>query len=232
MKNYSWFDYFFFTYFHEDKAIKLKDEGNFYFKCKNYKSAVSSYTKALKEEINDEKELVSTLHSNRAAANFYLKNYRSALNDCVFARKLNLNNVKAILKGAECCFQLSLFDDSIKWCDKALSLNSNDAKAKDLRIKCEITKKTFEKEKRKKEAVLRKRIEKHSKILDCIKTRGIQIEEKDQKFIDLIENPINYSQKSVCLSEDQSSLVWPVILLYPECKWFFSFFSSNLTSGW
>ena len=132
--------------------------------------------------------------------------------------------MKAILKGAECCFQLSLFDDSIKWCDKALSLNSNDTKAKDLRIKCEVSKKTFEKEKRKKEAALRKRVEKHSKILNYIKTRGIQIEEKDQKFIDLIENPINYSMKSVCLSEDQSSLLWPVILLYPECKLIFSFF--------
>ena len=196
----------------------MKDEGNFYFKCNNNKNAVASYTKALKEEISNEKELISTLHSNRAAAHFYLKNYRSALNDCVFARKLNPNNTKAILKGAECCFQLNLFDDSIKWCDKALSLNSNDTKSKDLRIKCEINKKTFEKEKRKKEAVLRKRIEKHSKILNFIKSRGLQIEEKDQKFIDLIENPINYSQKSVCLSGDQTSLVWPVILLYPECK--------------
>lgn len=152
-----------------DRAIKLKDEGNLYFKHNNYKSAVVSYTKALAEDISSNKELSSTLHSNRAAAHFYIKNYRSALNDCVFARKMNTNNVKAIYKGAECCFKLNLFDDCVKWCDKLLSINSADEKSKELRAKCEVGKKTYEKEKRKKEAALRKKVGKHDKILGVIK---------------------------------------------------------------
>ena len=44
-------------------------------------------------------ELKSILYSNRAAAQFHLKNFRSSLTDSVQARKLNKKNVKPILKG-------------------------------------------------------------------------------------------------------------------------------------
>ena len=110
------------------------------FKSSKYKSAIMSYTEALKEEIEDDKELLSVLHSNRAAAHFYIKNYRSALNDCVFARKCNPNNIKAIYKGAECCFELKLFDDAIKWCDMGLKNQENDAKLKEIKTKSELSK--------------------------------------------------------------------------------------------
>ena len=158
----------------KEKAIKLKEEGNFYFKCKNYKNAIGSYTKALKEDITNEKELCSTLHSNRAAAHYYIKNYRSALSDSVFARKLNSKNVKAIVKGAECCFQLNLFDDAVKWCNKALEISLKDPKVEALRIECEVKKKTFEKEKRKKEAAIRKKNEKFEKIISSIRVKIIE----------------------------------------------------------
>ena len=90
------------------------------FKAKKYKNAIMSYTMALKEPIDDDKELVSILHSNRATSHFYLKNFRSSLNDCVFARKCNPKNVKSIYKGAECCFELKLFDDAVKWSEMGL----------------------------------------------------------------------------------------------------------------
>jgi tetratricopeptide (TPR) repeat protein len=101
----------------------LKEEGNLLFKVKKYKNAVISYTTALKENLENESELVSVLHSNRAAAHFYLENYRSALNDCVFARKFNPANMKAVYKGAECCFHLKQYSDCIKWCDVGLKIS-------------------------------------------------------------------------------------------------------------
>lgn len=33
--------------------------------------------------------------------------------------------------------------------------------------------------------------------------------------MNLLENPVNQSQKTVCIAED-GSLQWPVIFLYPE----------------
>merc|ERR1719468_42525 len=200
----------------EEKAIKYKEEGNFNFKCKNYKRAIISYTEGLKEKIEDNKELMSILHNNRATSHFYLKNYRSAFNDACFARKFNKKNLKAILKGAESCHELKMYDDAIQWCESALSLNPDDEKAKELRKKCEVSKKSYEKEKRKKEAEARKYSEKQKKILNLIKTRGIQVQEKDSKFIELLENPQTPLHKRIEISELGDSLMWPVVLLYPE----------------
>jgi tetratricopeptide (TPR) repeat protein len=103
-----------------EKALKFKDEGNLYFKVKNYKNAVASYTLGIKENPVDEHELMSVLHSNRAASHFYIQNYRSALNDCIFARKFNKNNLKPVHKGAECLFELKNYTDCIQWCDMGL----------------------------------------------------------------------------------------------------------------
>lgn len=49
-----------------------------------------------------------------------------------------------------------------------------------------------------------------------MKTRGIQVQEKESKFLGLLETPQNPLHKSIELSEDKASLIWPVVLLYPE----------------
>lgn len=103
---------------------------------KNYKKAVESYTTALKENVED-KELLSILHSNRAVAHYYLKNYRSALNDCVFARKFNPTNLKPVYKGAECCLELKKYADCIQWCEMGLNIDPNDKKLREMRTKAE-----------------------------------------------------------------------------------------------
>jgi len=124
----------------KEKALKYKEEGNFMFKCKKYKHAIVSYTEGLNQKIESDRELSSTLHSNRAAAHYHLGNYRSAFNDAVFARKFNSKNFKAVFKGAECCYQLKMYDDASKWCEAALCLNPGDENSKDLRRKSEIAK--------------------------------------------------------------------------------------------
>jgi hypothetical protein len=86
------------------------------FKCSKYRHAYECYTEGLKQALitNDKenaeakkpddyvaecRELKSVLYSNRAAAQFHMKNFRSSLADCVFARKINMDNIKPILKG-------------------------------------------------------------------------------------------------------------------------------------
>lgn len=124
-----------------DKALAYKEEGNLHFKNKQYKKAVISYTEGLRQKVEaTEKELCSVLHNNRASAHFHMGNYRSAFNDAVFARKFNRANVKAIYRGAECSLKLKNFDDAIKWCETALSINPDDQKAKELRGLIEVTK--------------------------------------------------------------------------------------------
>ncbi|RNA17831.1 tetratricopeptide repeat 4 [Brachionus plicatilis] len=201
----------------KEKAIKLKDEGNLYFRAKNYSQAVVSYTMALKEELDHDDDLKSTLHQNRAAAHYHIKNYRSSLSDCVFARKFNPKNIKPIYRGAECSYELKKFDDCIKWCDMGLEIDSEDAKLRSLRSKAESEKKSHEKEKRKKEMVERKRNQTFGKIWSLIKAKGIEVQENEKMFFSLLENPANSQQKRVSISsQNDCELNWPVIFLYPE----------------
>lgn len=60
---------------HEELAATYKEDGNFYMKNKKYRMAILSYTEGIKFKI-DNAELNATLHNNRSAANFFLKNYR------------------------------------------------------------------------------------------------------------------------------------------------------------
>lgn len=56
-----------------EQANTYKNEGNDYFKEKNYKKAVIAYTEGLNKKCS-EQELNAVLHTNRAAAQFYLGN--------------------------------------------------------------------------------------------------------------------------------------------------------------
>lgn len=172
---------------------------------------------ALKEKIEEDNELKSTLYQNRAAAHYYIKNYRSSLSDCVFARKYNSKNLKPIYKGAECSFELKNFDDCIKWCDMGLMIVSNDTRLRNLRSKADSEKKTYEKEKRKKERIEHKKNQTFQEIWNLIKQKQILVQENEKEFFELLESPTNPQQKSVNInSEKNSELIWPVIFLYPE----------------
>lgn len=48
------------------------------------------------------------------------------------------------------------------------------------------------------------------------KAKGIRTQEKEKQAMNLLENPMNHSQKVVTIAEDGESLQWPVLFLYPE----------------
>lgn len=56
-------------------ATSYKEDGNFNFKHKKYRLAILSYTEGIKQK-HDNTELKATLHNNRAAAHYFIKNYR------------------------------------------------------------------------------------------------------------------------------------------------------------
>eukprot|EP00064_Thunnus_orientalis_P003237 superscaffoldBa00000256_g3246 len=81
----------------EEQAQSLKDEGNSFFKDKNYEKAILAYTAGLKKKCGNQ-DLDTVLLTNRAAAHFYLGNMRSALNDAVAAKKIKPDHVKALIR--------------------------------------------------------------------------------------------------------------------------------------
>lgn len=87
-----------------------------------------------------DRELNAILYANRAAAQVRLGNKRTAIKDCVMARKFDPHHHKALLRGAECLLDLGYAAQCLKW------LSSSDwSKAdQDTHAKVEEIKKTAE----------------------------------------------------------------------------------------
>ncbi|XP_030647608.1 tetratricopeptide repeat protein 4 isoform X3 [Chanos chanos] len=152
----------------EEQAKSLKDEGNEYFKEKNYKRAVVSYTEGLKKNCADT-ALNAILYTNRAAAHFHLGNMRSALNDAVAAKKIKPDHLKAILRGAQCCMELHNYADAVQWCDEGLKVHPTDKKLLDLRAAADKQKRAAERDARKAKAKEKKKRSEKEALLAAIK---------------------------------------------------------------
>ena len=202
-----------------DKAMAYKDDGNFQFKCKNYKTACANYTEAIKTKCTDN-ELLTILYSNRAAANFHLENYRSSLLDATQAVKMSPDRVKLLIRCAQCCEKLKRFDHAINWCDIVLSLESDNKLAIDIQTNCAKTKKVQERNERKMALMKLKEDKKKQQLKDAVKSRNINIkwtpqEDNSDDENDHFDASISKGLKKVYL-DDNDVLVWPVLFLYPE----------------
>ncbi|NWS99834.1 TTC4 protein, partial [Mionectes macconnelli] len=112
------------------------NEGNEYFKEKDYGRAVAAYSEGLRKKCEDP-ELNAVLLTNRGAAHFHLGNYRSALNDAIQAKKLKPTHLKAIVRGALCHMELKNFSEAIAWCEEGLRIDPTEKKLLETRVKAD-----------------------------------------------------------------------------------------------
>ncbi|XP_061489083.1 tetratricopeptide repeat protein 4 isoform X2 [Rhineura floridana] len=188
----------------EEQAKTYKNEGNDYFKEKDYKKAVISYTEGLKKKCN----------------------YRSALNDAIAARRLKPNHLKAITRGALCHLELKHFSETMMWCEEGLRIDPKEKKLLETRTKADRLKRTEERDFRK--AKLQEKREQSQKeaLLKAIKDRNIKLSPASSKDDTVISAGLaeisldglsseNDVGAKVCLDEN-GSLTWPVLFLYPE----------------
>ncbi|KAM7013193.1 tetratricopeptide repeat protein 4 isoform 2-T2 [Tautogolabrus adspersus] len=188
-----------------EQAESLKDEGNEFFKEKNYTKAIVSYTAGLKKKSGDQ-ELDTVLLTNRAAAHFYLGNMRSALNDATAAKKIKPDHLKALIRGVQCCIKLRNFAEALQWCDEGLKAHPTDKKMLELRAEAD------------------KHKDRGIKLLQPVKPRqrGSDSEGEDkgssaaiaQLSLDGLSSQ-EVTGAQVFLDE-KGSLHWPVLFLYPE----------------
>nr|XP_012417800.1 PREDICTED: tetratricopeptide repeat protein 4 isoform X2 [Odobenus rosmarus divergens] len=152
----------------EEQAKTYKDEGNDYFKEKDYKKAVISYTEGLKKKCTDP-DLNAVLYTNRAAAQYYLGNFRSALNDVTAARKLKPCHLKAIVRGALCHLELKNFAEAVNWCDEGLQIDAREKKLLEMRAKADKLKRTEQRDIRKAKLKEKKEQNQNKALLQAIK---------------------------------------------------------------
>ncbi|KAM9129150.1 tetratricopeptide repeat protein 4 [Pangshura tecta] len=209
----------------EEQANTYKNEGNEYFKEKNYKKAVISYTEGLKKKCSDQ-DLNAVLYTNRAAAQFYLGNYRSALSDVSAARKLKPNHLKAIIRGALCHLELKNFPEAMAWCEEGLRIDSKEKKLVETRAKADRLKRAEQRDARKAKLKEKKEQSQKEVLLTAIKERNIKLfletsKEEDEISDGLAEMSLNGLSSDSTMGtkvylDDNGSLNWPVLFLYPE----------------
>ncbi|VDM93353.1 unnamed protein product [Onchocerca ochengi] len=95
-------------------AERHKIDGNKHFKYKKYHWAINRYTDGINQRCTD-RCLNSILYANRAAAQKHIGNIGSAFRDCFFARKFDPENMKAIIRGAECLVELGRGKQCMDW---------------------------------------------------------------------------------------------------------------------
>ncbi|XP_004679095.1 PREDICTED: tetratricopeptide repeat protein 4 [Condylura cristata] len=210
----------------EEQAKTYKDEGNDYFKEKDYKKAVISYTEGLKKKCAD-LDLNVVLYTNRAAAQYYLGNFRSALNDVTAARKLKPCHLKAIVRGALCHLELKNFAAAVNWCDEGLQIDAKEKKLLELRAKADKLKRTEQRDIRKAKLKEKKEQNQNDTLLQAIKARNIRLvseaagededsdsEGRGELFLNGLSSENPYGARLGI--DDQGRLSWPVLFLYPE----------------
>uniref|UniRef100_A0A1A9VZE2 Tetratricopeptide repeat protein 4 n=1 Tax=Glossina brevipalpis TaxID=37001 RepID=A0A1A9VZE2_9MUSC len=115
----------------EELALNYKEDGNFNMKHKKFRMAVYSFTEGLKVKC-DNIEVQAILYNNRSAAQFFLKNYRSALADAQMALSYKPNYIKALWRAAQCAFHLQRFDLCSELCENFLENCDDHEEAKEL----------------------------------------------------------------------------------------------------
>ncbi|XP_037017385.2 tetratricopeptide repeat protein 4 [Artibeus jamaicensis] len=212
----------------EEQAKTYKNEGNDYFKEKDYKKAVTSYTEGLKKKCADP-NLNAVLHTNRAAAQYYMGNFRSALGDAMAARKQKPCHLKAIVRGALCHLELKNYAEAVNWCDDGLQIDAREKTLLEVRAKADKLKRIEQRDMRKAKLKEKKEQNTNKVLLQTIKARNVKIvseaaaeedEEEDSASAGLCKllNGLSFqnsygARPSV---DDQGRLSWPVLFLYPE----------------
>ncbi|CAH8580616.1 unnamed protein product [Schistosoma turkestanicum] len=189
-------------------ALSYKEEGNYYYKKKEFSKAILSYTAGLQAKSSDSK-LNAILYTNRAICHFYLMNYRSCIRDCKSAVSLSPDYVKAYVKGIEACLALSKVDEALELSSTGLNVLPSspellEAQYKVLKKQMELDKEAEHRSK------LNCRKEDVNAAYEILKSRGIDV--------NLISKPIDMPELS-CSKFHVDSLGkfhWPILFMYPE----------------
>ena len=196
----------------EELAQNYKEDGNRYFKAKNYRLAVQCYTTAINQKA-ETKELNSILFANRSAANFYLKNHRSSLLDALKSVELNNQNGKAVQRVIQCLTKLEKYDELLKFLENTnLDIPNRDELKQNAEEKLQL------KERDQRKANLRERKEKQSitayqnQVLQELHKRGIKFKVDD---LFNVVHPAAADSK-VRFNENDDSISFPVLFVYPE----------------
>lgn len=202
----------------EELALNYKEDGNWYMKHKKFRMAVLAFTEGLKAKcIND--DVNSILYNNRSAAQFFLKNYRTSLEDAEKALKLKQDYAKPKFRAAQCNFYLNRFDTCQDHCNDILDKDPENEQAKTLLTNCKSKKQEVQRNDRKRMLEIKKKEKEFQRTVEELKRRGIKFlhlkpnheivpEVLKPGYLPLTDFPVQ--------SDSNGVLHWPVAFLLPQ----------------
>lgn len=97
------------------KAIEAKEQGNEYFRVKDYDNAIHYYSLAIEYCPTEEeyKEQLATYYGNRSAAYFAEEEYELVIEDCSFAITLKEDYLKVIARRMQCYEKLEKYEEAL-----------------------------------------------------------------------------------------------------------------------
>lgn len=194
----------------DEIATNFKNQGNDLFKAKRYKDARVMYLKGLEIKCNVP-SINESLYLNLAACELEIKNYRSCVNYCREALKLNAKNIKAFFRIGRAYLEIGKLKESLEAVEVGLAIDPENVALNSIR------KRINEKLQRQREAEERTLAQKQKEkelqeFLDlAIKIRNISLIDTKQPAELLqdaklqLENPVDF----------ESQLVFPAMVLYP-----------------
>jgi tetratricopeptide (TPR) repeat protein len=209
---------------HEETPEELKgewkDQGNYYFgiaqkQAKEKKPVKIWYLKALKCYTNgidehgksDDKILMATLYSNRAAVNLVLGNYGRVIEDCALGIGLDPTNVKLYFRSAKASMSMYKYANALKFCESGLVIHPNSKEL--LAEKNNALSKIQFIEKKKNQATLEQ---------NQIKALKNEITSLKITFGDYLFANIKHFMQDSKIHRDKEGVKWPTIFIYEEYK--------------
>lgn len=109
-----------------------KENGNTYYKQKDYRTAIAHYTLAIETAKQDgvdkvNPDILATYYSNRAASNTMILNYEDVIADCDEAISLVPSNIKAYIRKAKALLSLGKLEEAVATANKASIFDSNNS---------------------------------------------------------------------------------------------------------
>lgn len=207
----------------EDLAATYKEDGTFYMQHKKLRMAIYSYTEGIRLKCQNG-TLNAQLYNNRSAAQFFLKNYRSAVEDATKAIALQPDYVKPLFRIAQAHWQLGKFDECTAQCDRLLTVDPKHSGAVELRRNAQSARTQRDRDERKRKAAERRDERQTELTLAAIAARGVQFEEHgaptggavQKATAELLRPSLEPLQEHAVHVDGEGSLVWPTVFCYPE----------------
>ncbi|KAK1752099.1 hypothetical protein QBC47DRAFT_389674 [Echria macrotheca] len=220
-----------------ENALNFKEQGNDSFRAKRWSDAKEFYSKGIlllvaeekrradgvkpdslnnpqgdsEGEVAKQRGLLEVLYGNRAACHLELRNYRSCVGDCAAALRINPGNVKALYRSARALVAVDRLVEAEDACARGLALDPGNGGLKNLGAMIEKRKGEVEvlrKKEEEREAKVRRR---EVLLKTALRARGVRTRTTGK--------PPDMEDARVMLSPDPdeptSTLVFPVLLLYP-----------------